>query len=63
MRTTHSVSRWNNSEMTRQTEEGDLEEVGGVRATTDNDDFVQQIKADAEEAPTVEETIPEGGDE
>jgi len=49
--------------MTRQTEEGDLEEVGGVRATTDNDDFVQQIKADAEEAPTVEETIPEGGDE
>ena len=50
--------------MTRQTEEDELEEVGGVRATTDNDEFVQQIKADAEEAPTVEETIPEeGGDE
>ena len=50
--------------MTRQTEEEELEEVGGVRATTDNDDFVQQIKADAEEAPTVEETVPEeGGDE
>ena len=49
--------------MTRQTEEEELEEVGGVRATTDNDEFVQQIKADAEEAPTVEETIPEGGDE
>ena len=50
--------------MTRQTEEDELEVVGGVRATTDNDEFVQQIKADAEEAPTVEETIPEeGGDE
>ena len=49
--------------MTRQTEEDELEEVGGVRATTDNDEFVKQIKADAEEAPTVEETMPEGGDE
>lgn len=54
--------------MTRQTEDEEIEEVGGVRATSDNDDFVQKIKADAAEAPTVEDTLPkdatsEGGDE
>ena len=49
--------------MTRQSEDEEIEQVGGVRATTDNDEFVQQIKAEAEKAPTVEDTIPEGGDE
>ncbi len=44
-------------------EEEEIDEVGGIRATTDSDDFVKQIKADAAEAPTVEETIPEGADE
>jgi len=46
--------------MTRQTEDEEIEEVGGVRATSDNDEFVQQIKADADKAPTVEDTLPEG---
>jgi len=32
------------------------EEVGGPRAATE--DFVEQIKKDAEEAPNIEETIP-----
>ena len=49
--------------ITRQSEDEEIEQVGGVRATTDNDEFVQQIKAEAEKAPTVEDTIPEGGDE
>ena len=49
--------------ITRQSEDEEIEEVGGVRATTDNDEFVEQIKAEAEKAPTVEDTIPEGGDE
>jgi len=49
--------------MTRQSEDEEIEQVGGVRATTDNDEFVQQIKVEAEKAPTVEDTIPEGGDE
>tara|TARA_B100000929_G_C15380089_1_gene377554 strand:+ start:61 stop:369 length:309 start_codon:yes stop_codon:yes gene_type:complete len=44
-------------------EEEEIDEVGGIRATTDSDEFVEQIKADAADAPTVEETIPEGGDE
>ena len=48
--------------MTRQTEEDELEEVGGVRATTDNDEFVKQIKADAESAPTIEDTSPKEGE-
>ena len=42
-------------------EEDEIDEVGGIRATTDSDKFVEQIKADAADAPTVEETIPEGG--
>ncbi len=50
--------------LTRVREEEEPEEVVGVRATTENDEFVQQIKADAAEAPSVEETVPEeGGDE
>jgi hypothetical protein len=50
--------------LTRVSEEEEPEEVVGVRATTENDEFVQQIKADAAEAPSVEETVPEeGGDE
>lgn len=44
-------------------EEDEIDEVGGIRATTDSDKFVEQIKADAADAPTVEETIPEGGNE
>jgi ribosomal protein S4 len=34
----------------------ETEEVGGPRAATE--DFVEQIKKDAEEAPNIEETIP-----
>ena len=34
----------------------EIEEVGGPRAATE--DFVEQIKKDAEEAPNIEETIP-----
>jgi|TARA_B100000902_G_scaffold23233_1_gene27960 small subunit ribosomal protein S4 len=44
-------------------EDEEIEEVGGVRATSDNDDFVKQIKADETKAPSIEDTIPEGGDE
>ena len=46
----------------RQTEEEEIDEVGGVRATAENDEFVQKIKADAKEAPTVKDTIPKGGE-
>jgi small subunit ribosomal protein S4 len=35
------------------------EEVGGPKAATE--DFVDQIKKDAEDAPKIEETIPKGG--
>lgn len=37
----------------------ELEEVGGPKAATE--DFVEQIKKDAEDAPKIEETIPKEG--
>ena len=50
--------------MTRMNDEDEeIEEVGGIKATSDNDDFVKQIKSDESNAPSIEDTIPEGGDE